>query len=153
MPNKPKSWRRTSVSIKDSRQASLVQISKDSSFILVSFGNEMKKLNIWNHDSKNIVSGKIKYFFDKPSFTLRGHEKQVSVLLTSPNEKKIISGSDDNKIIIWHHNKIEKQLSGHHDRVRCLVLNKNEDVLYSGSHDKKVIAWHFKKNYEMDLIG
>ena len=61
-------------------------------------------------------------------------------------ENIIITGSDDQTIIVWN-NELEKVrvFHGHKQGVTCLVLSNDEDILISGSADCSLKLW--------DMIG
>ena len=81
-------------------------------------------------------------FREQPA--LCGHEQQVlcvAVLPSSPNEQRIVSGSDDGTIRIWRDGKCERSLVGHTSGVAAVAVLPCGDRVVSGSGDRTIKVW------------
>lgn len=59
--------------------------------------------------------------------------------------KWIISGSEDNRLLIWDLNtgQVVKKLAGHTGPVLCCDAHPSKQIFVSGSLDKKVKIWRW----------
>ena len=59
--------------------------------------------------------------------------------------KWIISGSEDNQLLIWDLNtgQVVKKLTGHAGPVLCCDAHPSKQIIVSGSLDKKVKIWRW----------
>ena len=78
----------------------------------------------------------------------------LSTCLTN-NEKIMVSGSDDNSIIVWDINKSKKtkKLTGHTSRIYSLALTSDEKLIISGSSDKTVRVWSIETGTERNQFN
>ena len=68
--------------------------------------------------------------------TLEGHTKEISCLAIFP-DNRIVSGSDDNTLIIWNLFTQDKiVLRGHTRSVTCIIIM--DDYAISGANDKTI---------------
>jgi WD40 repeat protein len=76
-------------------------------------------------------------------FTFRGHSDKVKAIEGTFDEKFIISGGSEGKIMFWStENKHEGlELDGHEDGVKALILFEGSPYLYSMSDDNRIITW------------
>ena len=71
--------------------------------------------------------------------TLEGHTKWVKCVYQLSNDY-IISGSDDNTIIVWKDYTIINKLAGHEHSVRAFC-QISEELFASASFDKTIKIW------------
>ena len=99
--------------------------------------------NIYSYKNKNN-----EYIQDN---IIGSYEGKINCLIQLKNNL-IVTGSDDNKIIIWNKRKKESILTEHKDSINIIIELDNEKIC-SGSSDKKIIIWQKNKlKYEKDLI-
>ena len=80
----------------------------------------------------------------------RSHKFRITMLSFSPDDKYIVSGSEDGEIIIWDPMKGEllNTLKGHSRGITVITFNKNSTLLASGSEDNTIKIWDVKvENY------
>ena len=89
-----------------------------------------KNICIWDFESLNL-NKKLKY-----------NSSILCLLLL--NNLYIVSGTSDNKIIIWDLNSGEQlyTLLGHSSRVSTLAISPNNNYIVSGSYDKTLRLWN-----------
>ncbi len=77
------------------------------------------------------------------------HIDAINCVICTKNSrnKSIITGSDDNTIIVWNY-ELEKVkvFRGHTESITCMVLNNDEDILISGSIDCSLKLWDVLEN-------
>ena len=96
----------------------------------------MKKIEKWN-------------MYEHSNF--KGHGGAVWSIVSSQDNSRIFSGSDDHSIIVWD-SVSEKEifrLQGHTNAVNALVLTKNDEYLISGSWDNSIKVWDWKNAQEV----
>lgn len=79
-----------------------------------------------------------------PNLTLRGHTKAVNCATYSHDGKYIVSGSSDNKIMVWDAqtgNLALGPLEMHTHAVHCVAFSLNGRQIASGSLDNTIIVW------------
>ena len=75
-------------------------------------------------------------------YNLIGHNNTVRSICQL-NDETLLSGDDDNKIIIWKNKEIFKILEGHKKEIRTLCqIDKNHFA--SGSIDNSIKIWNYK---------
>lgn len=100
----------------------------------------------------SVGGDKLGYIWDvntkQTTVALVGHERDVLCVSINNNDKKIVTGSADNSIILWNtRGELIKTFSpgfagSHKDWVTCLEFDsKDENLLYSGSKDGTVKIW------------
>jgi WD40 repeat protein len=91
------------------------------------------------------------YFYKRTS--IEAHIQSVTSLKLSNDSLKLISGSDDKIIKIWHSEtfKLIRELLGHSDIINCLEM-RYDDTLLSGSSDKTIRLWNMRKNECLKVI-
>ena len=85
---------------------------------------------------------------------LEGHSYYVSSVAIAPSGDDIVSGSDDNTIIIWDAKTGEKirTLEGHRNRVSSVAIAPSGDYIVSGSWDNTIIMWDAKTGENIRTI-
>ncbi|OQA35661.1 MAG: WD domain, G-beta repeat [Candidatus Dependentiae bacterium ADurb.Bin331] len=76
-------------------------------------------------------------------FQLFGHEDMVRVVNYSPDGNRLISGSDDGKILLWNtiDGKLVHQLIKHTDWIRALNYDRFGNRIVSASDDRTAGIW------------
>ena len=71
-----------------------------------------------------------------------GHSNFVNCVVFSPDNLKIVSGSDDDTVIIWDANTGQKlnQLKGHSEWIKSVAFSPDNQKIVSGS-DNNIIIW------------
>jgi WD40 repeat protein len=107
-------------------------------------------------DNKNIVSAsdylyakhiESFHFLDQASFReshiMEAHEKGINSIKISPDNSKIVSGSDDGTIKIWdtETNELLNTLVGHHQQVTCINFLDRGKKIVSASYDNTIKIW------------
>ena len=74
---------------------------------------------------------------------LNGHAKPVRSIAFSPDNRWLVSASDDKKIILWSLNnfKFHQILIGHSSDVNSVAVSHDNKWLASAADDKKVLVW------------
>ncbi len=76
---------------------------------------------------------------------LRSHSKDVRCITFFPGCTKIVSGSDDGKVIVWEWESLESPAhvrEGHSDWVRGVAVSRDGQRIYSGSEDGSLRIWN-----------
>ena len=77
--------------------------------------------------------------------TLKGHSDSVRSVTISPDNKKVVSGSDDNSIKVWELdtgrllNDI-RAIEGYSSDIPIAITSDNKKIV-SGSDDKTIRVW------------
>ncbi|KAG2757559.1 WD40 repeat-like protein [Suillus brevipes Sb2] len=71
----------------------------------------------------------------------------IAMMAVSPDETKVVSGSDDGRLRLWNikepeGNMIGDPWEGHDDAVRCLDWSPNAPEIASGSEDGTIRRWN-----------
>eukprot|EP01059_Diplonema_ambulator_P006262 TRINITY_DN16000_c0_g1_i1.p1 TRINITY_DN16000_c0_g1~~TRINITY_DN16000_c0_g1_i1.p1 ORF type:complete len:511 (+),score=156.29 TRINITY_DN16000_c0_g1_i1:59-1534(+) len=106
--------------------------------MLVSSG-EKTSIKIWTNGTMKMIRE-----LQGDSTGEKGHKRAVHSVCFLPDKQRIISGSDDNKAIVWDATTQQQivQLKGHKDYVRATAAHPfNKDIVATGSHDHTVRAW------------
>lgn len=111
-----------------------VSFSKKSNSFFVS-GSRDKTIKYWQITSggSGIVS----------KYTVKGHDKDISCLSVSPNDKFIASGGQDKLIKLWNikDGSLQGTLKGHTRGIWSLEFSPVEKCLVSSSGDKSIKLW------------
>lgn len=85
---------------------------------------------------------------------LREHKTAVSQVIISPDNKKIVSGTEDSMIYIWETNSgnLLYTLEAHSGRVNALAITPNSNLLVSGDADGTLNFWSLKKGVLLDSL-
>ncbi|MGJ3237602.1 MAG: TIR domain-containing protein [Anaerolineae bacterium] len=88
------------------------------------------RIVIWNMDGELVQA-------------MDGHDAAVRALIFTPDGSAILSGSDDQQIILWdvESGEVVRTYSGHRDAVWSLSFNTDGTQFLSGSRDTDVIQW------------
>src|SRR5262249_60006482 len=79
----------------------------------------------------------------KERFTLKGHTAEVWTLAFSPKGGTLVSGGQDNSVIVWdpQAGQLRQVLQGHKEAITALALHPHGRELLSGSEDGTVLRW------------
>ena len=83
---------------------------------------------------------------------LRGHDSMINSVALSPDESKIISGSDDNTIRVWDAStgiEILTPLRGHDGSITSIAFSFDGSKITSGLHDRTVRVWDASSGIEI----
>ena len=77
---------------------------------------------------------------------MNGHSSYVHSVAISPDNKYIVSVSDDGTIEIWNFENGEeiKTLNGHNGSVRSVAISLDSKFIVSGSWDKTIKIWNLE---------
>jgi WD40 repeat protein len=127
-------WVQTGV-IKHTNSVRSVAVSPDGKSI-ASCADELIK--VWNAATRAELQ------------TLKGHQKNVNVVVFSPGAKRIASGSEDKTVRVWDAATGEPilTLAGHTGRVISLAFSPDGKRVVSGSEDKTAIVWQVSNTAE-----
>jgi WD40 repeat protein len=72
-----------------------------------------------------------------------GHASAISDLAISKDGRLMLSGAQDNKILLWDvaSGRMLRTFTGHAESVMSIALSPDEKLLASGSLDKTVRIW------------
>ncbi|KAG2051191.1 WD40 repeat-like protein, partial [Suillus hirtellus] len=79
-----------------------------------------------------------------PIRTFEDHERGINVVAVFPDERRMITGSDDTTLRLWDletGNALMK-MEGHSSEVRALAISRDGKVIASSDENGEVIAWH-----------
>jgi len=111
---------------------------------LIVSGDENGQIILW--DSK---TGKRKLYLD-------GHTASVNCLAFSPDDLKIVSGSNDTTVKLWNTNSgkciSKKHLIKHSNSVLSVAFSQSGDKFISGGKDGKIIIWNAKNGKSEQII-
>jgi WD40 repeat protein len=83
------------------------------------------------------------YWTGEQLVTLEGHSGYVNSVIWSPDGSKVVSGSEDKTIRIWHaaSGTLTTTLRGHSTEVRSVAWSPDGSKVVSGSMDKTIRIW------------
>lgn len=87
---------------------------------------------IWDIETRRILQ------------TLQGHTDLVTSVVLSPDERLVVSGSDDETVIVWDLDTRAalRTLRAHTDAVNSVVVSPDGKTIFSGSEDKTIVMWN-----------
>ena len=98
----------------------------------------------------------------KEKITLIGHDAAVNAVRFSPANDFLVSGGDDNNVLLWSLNDINRgneeiqpiRLGNHRGKIADLEFSKNGRYLLSASWDGTVGVWDLKERKKIhSLVG
>lgn len=112
----------------------------------ISFSPTGKEIAFVAGDGKPYLYNRITKKF---IYSSNGHSDIGLCCCFSTDGKYLVTGGQDNTIIIWriHPNKLQKylQIKGHTDAITSLVFEKKHNNLFSASRDEKIKYWKIEK--------
>ncbi|MEO0458881.1 MAG: DnaJ domain-containing protein [Cyanobacteria bacterium P01_A01_bin.114] len=87
--------------------------------------------------------------------TLTSHTERVATVAIARDGKKLISGSYDKTLKLWHAEtgRLLKTLSGHTQAVHCLAISWDGKCVASGSADKTIKIWDVRTGRLLQSLG
>ncbi|KIK81514.1 hypothetical protein PAXRUDRAFT_753939 [Paxillus rubicundulus Ve08.2h10] len=78
-----------------------------------------------------------------PLRVLKGHTKALRGVVFFPGGRRLVSGSWDQKLIIWDliSGEVERELTGHTDWINSVAMTPDGSVIGSGSEDGTLRLW------------
>ncbi len=113
-------------------------------------GLDLNNISLYPYRSNNITiklptksNRTDKTKFSEKTFSPEGHEGSVNDVSITPNEKYVVSGSDDCTVRIWDIETGEniKILRGHKDHITSVAVLPNGKRVVSGSKDRTLCIW------------
>lgn len=88
---------------------------------------------------RNLENGQITH-------TLLGHEKPIHAVSFSPDNTKLVTGSEDQTVRLWNLSDLQKpemqKFSGHTGTITAVAFHPDGNQVLSGSADKLVKLWN-----------
>lgn len=81
--------------------------------------------------------------------SLQGHEKgkEINIIAFSPDDKLLLSASDDSNVIVWDKDgKVIKKFEKHLTAVTAACFSSTANEVASGSIDGTIMVWDIKKS-------
>ena len=133
----------------ETEKVTVLKMSKDGRFL--AYGDKKGTLYIWDVDAKRKLH------------ELKLHKKQINSLIFDTRNQRLISGSDDKKIIIWdlYSGKPELIIEDFKSQVKCMDLSPDDRILATGGNKKEIYLWEFPfgslkgklKSHKKDVIS
>ncbi|KAG2741825.1 WD40 repeat-like protein, partial [Suillus brevipes Sb2] len=91
----------------------------------------------------------------KELVVLRGHTSSVMSICLTPNERYIVSASNDYSVRIWDlkTNQAVGDPHLHDDEVRAVVMSPDGKCIASAGLDKKIYVWSLEAALERHQVG
>ncbi|EGC37333.1 hypothetical protein DICPUDRAFT_46602 [Dictyostelium purpureum] len=122
----------------------------------ITFSNDGKKLASCSRDNNIIIWDMSPIYLDEPSepkvlHTLSGHTKEVSHLAWSPNDKYLLSTSNDSTTKLWNpaDGTLLKTFAKHTDYVTCCSWHPDNKRFVTGGNDRNIYLWSIE-NLNLD---
>lgn len=145
--------RKTTPLIEDAtrNQLRLQGLLNNNDFSHLNFSSlNLNNISLYPYRSNNITiklptksdrSDKTK--LSEKTFAPEGHKGSVNDVSITPNEKYVVSGSDDCTVRIWNIETGEniKIMRGHKDHITSVAVMPNGKHIVSGSKDRTVCIW------------
>nr|P0DPA1.1 RecName: Full=WD repeat-containing protein DDB_G0349043 [Dictyostelium discoideum] len=114
----------------------------------ITFSHDGQRLASSSKDNTIIIWDMSTIYLDQPTepkvmFILLGHTKEVSHLSWSPNDKYLLSASNDSTVKLWNTNDgtLLKTFTKHSDAVTCCGWHPDNKRFVSGGNDKNIYLW------------
>jgi len=85
----------------------------------------------------------------------RYHKDRITALSLTPDNRYVISASDDTTIKVWdiEQQKVTRTLAGHGDRVTDLALTPDGNRILSGSWDQSIRIWDLRTGADLGAFS
>ena len=66
------------------------------------------------------------------------HKAPVTCGCISHDNRHVVSGSCDNRVLVWDSDtgEVQHELLGHTDRITCVTTTKDDSLVFSGTYAK-----------------
>ncbi len=111
--------------------------------------------NLSDEDEEQLVKFEAPIIWDyktgKIKHRLNGHKKQVLCITIAPNNKTVITGSEDKTLIVWdmQTGKELHRLKGHIGRVSSVAIFPDSKKAISGASDGTLRIWNLETGKEL----
>jgi WD40 repeat protein len=86
--------------------------------------------------------------------TLAGHYGSINAIAVTPNQEKVVSGSQDGNLKVW--NLVTGQelltLPGHYDPVNTVAVTPDSKQVFSGSENGTIKVWDLDQGQELRTL-
>jgi hypothetical protein len=131
---------------------STIEISPDGRYLLANI--EGTDPILWDIDALPENDNKKLLNEDSALAKLTGHTGTVTCFSFSPDNQYIITGGDDQLVIIWNlRGKMINVLSGHSGYVSFVSFSGNSEKVVSGAENGEVIVWNYGRADNLFQLG
>jgi len=133
-----KIWDLSTVTLIDSLNTksitiSQVSLTKDKLTAIAAVGKPNYEIQFWDLAQRSKI------------ITLQGHTDIIRGIYLSKNEQKLLSISNDKRLIMWNLRDVcvEDCIVGHSEWIVSMAVSGDERYVLTGSYDKTVKVWDF----------
>ncbi|MBD0361216.1 MAG: WD40 repeat domain-containing protein [Coleofasciculus sp. C3-bin4] len=117
---------------------------------IIASGGRDKTLKVWNLQpisKSNSISPTSRIIGEGLMYTFTGHSESINCIAMTPNGKMLVSGSEDNTLMLWNLQKHQYicTLEGHEAGVKSVAFSRDGKMIVSGSADNTIKLWQLPK--------